>query len=58
MPDISSSRRKYLLAVALGAVGGSILVAAATRAMPKMMARMMQNMMAQMGGEGCNPAEM
>ncbi len=51
----------YLLAVALGALGGGLIVAVATRAIPKMMshmmAGMMQNMLAQMKERGCAPAE-
>jgi len=50
--------RKYMLAVSIGVVGGGILVALATRAIPKMISGMMQNMMSHMGGEGCSPAEM
>jgi hypothetical protein len=50
--------RKYMVVTALGAVSGGILVALASRAMPKIMAGMMRNMMTMMGGEGCNPAEM
>jgi len=50
--------RKYMLAVSIGAVGGGILAALATRAIPKMMSGMMQNMMSHMGGGGCSPAEM
>ena len=49
-------------AALLGAVGGGIIVALATRALPKMMSQMMsgmmQNMMSQMGEAGCDPAEM
>ena len=53
----------YLLAAALGAVGGGFLVAALTRAIPKMMASMMsqmmpgmmQNMRGMMKECGCSP---
>ncbi|MCL4534282.1 MAG: hypothetical protein M1370_03875 [Bacteroidetes bacterium] len=48
----------YLLAVAFGAIGGGFAVALLTRAIPNMMSRMMQNMMAQMREAGCNPLEM
>ena len=48
----------YVLAVALGALGGALLMALATRAVPKMMAGMMRSMMAQMRDGGCDPAEM
>ena len=50
--------RKYMVVMVVGAISGGILVALASRAMPKMMAGMMRNMMAMMGGEGCSPAEM
>lgn len=53
----------YLLAAALGVIVGGLAVALGTKAIPNMMSRMMatamENMMrAQMGGEGCDPAEM
>ena len=48
----------YVLAAALGALGGALLMALATRAIPKMMAGTMRSMMAQMRAGGCNPAEM
>ena len=57
MPDCCSDARKYMFAVALGAVGGGLMLAIATKAIPKMMPKMMQSMMSHMGGEGCNPAE-
>jgi hypothetical protein len=37
---------------------GGIVAILVTKAIPKMMAGMMQNFMAQMGADGCNPAEM
>ena len=48
----------YVLAAGLGALAGALLMAFATRAVPKMMAGMMRSMMAQMRDGGCNPAEM
>jgi hypothetical protein len=53
----------FLLAGVLGAIGGSIFVAVATRAIPKMMSqmmaqmmpKMMQNMREQMKESGCSP---
>ena len=48
----------YVLAAALGALGGALLMALATRAVPKMMAGTMRSMMAQMRAGGCDPAEM
>ncbi len=51
------NRRKYLLAFVMGAIEGGIIVAWATRAIPKMVSGMMQSMMARMQEEGCNPQE-
>jgi hypothetical protein len=48
----------YVLAAALGALGGALLMALATRAVPTIMAGMMRSMMAQMRDGGCDPAEM
>ncbi len=58
MSDGSCNLRKHMVVMFVGAISGGILVALASRAMPKMMAGMMRNMMAMMGGEGCSPAEM
>ena len=62
MKDSISSYRGYIIATLLGAIGGGLIVALLTRAIPKIMSRMMtgmmQNMMARMKEEGCNPAEM
>ena len=52
MNKLSSHRNEYLLAAALGALGGGLIVLWATKAIPKMlsqmMAGMMQNMVSQM----------
>ena len=49
----------YILAVLLGAIGGGMLMAVATRAVPRMMSQMMGQMMQQMGERmkenGCSP---
>jgi len=62
MHNVGSHRRGYVLAALLGAMGGGLVVALGTRAIPQMMSRMMsgmmRNMMAQMGEGGCDPAEM
>jgi hypothetical protein len=58
MNNIHTSRKGYALAVILGAVGGGLLVAIATKAIPKMMSGMMQNMMMKMGKNGFNPGEL
>ena len=51
-----------LLAAAIGAIGGGLVVALATRAIPRIMSQamsgMMQHMMGQTGEGGCDPAEM
>ena len=61
MYDKNSRNRGYVIAALLGAIGGGIIVALATRAIPKMMSQMMsgrmQNMMAQMEEGDCDPAE-
>ena len=58
MSDTGSNIGKYMITFALGAVGGGLLIAWATKAMPKMMSGIMQNMMANMRQEGCGPMEM
>jgi hypothetical protein len=58
MNNTRSSTKGYALALVLGAIGGGLVVAIATRAVPKMMSGMMQNMMMQMQKNGFNPGEM
>jgi hypothetical protein len=58
MDDISSQYKGYVLAAGLGAVAGGLVVALATRAVPKMMSRLMAGMMAQMAESGCDPSDM
>ncbi len=66
MSKQSVDRRRYLVAVILGAVAGGIVVAIATKAIPRIMSRMMSQMMsemphkmmAQMKAAGIDPAEM
>jgi CheY-specific phosphatase CheX len=61
MHNTRSHTKGYVLAAALGAIGGGLIVALATRAIPKIasqvMSGMMRNMMAQMAAAGHNPAE-
>lgn len=52
-----SHSKSYILAAFLGAIGGGAFVALTTKAIPNIMARMMRKMMAQMGRDGCNPAQ-
>jgi hypothetical protein len=58
----NSTTSKIFLAASLGALGGAITVLVATRAIPKMMAQMrqdmMQNMMKKLKECGCTPSEM
>ncbi len=62
MLETDSRNRGYALAALVGAIGGGLIVALATRAIPKIatgiMTGMMQSMMAQMKEGGCNPSEM
>ncbi len=61
MFDASTDPKDYLLAAVLGALGGGLLVALTTRAIPMMMTAimptMMRSMMAQMQEMGCDPSE-
>ena len=57
MSDTSSKTGKYFLTFALGIVAGGIVTIYATKALPKMMSSMMQDMMDRMGGEGCSPVD-
>jgi hypothetical protein len=61
MHTSTSEGKTLVLAAALGVIGGGLLVAVLTQAIPKMMTKMMagmmQSMMAQMGEDGCNPVE-
>jgi hypothetical protein len=62
MDKSSSHRNAYLLAAALGALGGGLIVLWATQAIPKMMSQMMagmmKNTMASMCEGGCAPSDM
>lgn len=50
--------RGYMFAAAMGGIVGGLVVALATKAIPKIGSQMMQNMMAQMREAGFSPAEM
>ncbi len=62
MFNVNSRNREYAYSALLGAIGGGLVVALATQAIPKMMTRimtgMMQSMMAQMKECGYTPGEM
>jgi hypothetical protein len=58
MQDTNSRKMGYVLAALLGGIGGGLIVALATRAIPQMMSGIMQSMMAQMREGGCDPQEM
>jgi hypothetical protein len=62
MQGAKGNTRGYLLAVAVGAIGGGLTVLIASRAVPRIMgpamAGMMRQMMSSMGEEGCSPADM
>ena len=51
-------KSKSILATSLGAIGGGIIVAVTTKAIPKIVSAMMQNMMFQMSECGTDPTEM
>jgi hypothetical protein len=57
-----NNRTGYALAALVGAISGGVLVAVATRAVPKMMdgmmSRMRHKMVEHMRQSGINPAEM
>ena len=53
----SSNTRSHAIAFGMGAVGGMVLFAWASSAIPKMASRMMQNMMERMQEHGCDPKE-
>jgi hypothetical protein len=57
----NSQFQGFVLAAGLGAVGGGLLVAIVTKAIPRMMSKMMsgmmENMMSQMGAGECDPVD-
>ncbi len=66
MRNSSPSRRGYILAAVVGALGGGIAVTLMTKAIPKLMSQIMAEMMSKMPHlmmdhmkrEGFDPAEM
>ena len=62
MNPSNSQGNGYGVAFLLGAVGGGLFVALATKAIPRMMSKMMsgmmQNMMSHMRESGADPSEM
>lgn len=65
MRNPNTPGRSYVVAVVLGALGGGLLVALATKAIPRLMSQMMAEMMGKMPrlmmdrmkSEGFDPAE-
>lgn len=58
MPARDSDLRRIVLAMVIGAIGGGIVVALATRAIPRIIGQAMQYMMGCIGKEGLDPEEM
>ena len=52
-----TNRRKYVFVAVVSAIGGGLIVALMTEAIPKMMSRMMGEMISNMKENGCNPTE-
>jgi hypothetical protein len=57
MNNTYTSRKGYALALVIGAFAGGLLVVIATKAIPKLMSGMMQNMMLDMRKNGFIPGE-
>ena len=53
-----TNRRKYVFVAVVSAIGGGLIVALMTEAIPKMMSRMMGEMISNMKVNGCDPTEM
>jgi hypothetical protein len=62
MNAMSGQGNNYAVAILIGAVGGGLLVALVSRAIPKMMTQMasgmMQNMITRVSESGFDPSEM
>jgi uncharacterized protein (DUF697 family) len=56
--SMGTNFKRYILAAILGAIAGGVIVALASKTIPKIMAGMMENMMTRMEKSGHNPAEM
>ena len=55
MTTLNLQQQKYIAATLLGAIVGGILVALATKAVPRIMSGMMKNMMQSRGENGSFP---
>ena len=55
--EFKINQREYLLAAVVGAVGGGLIVALATRAIPKIFERVIQKLMLSMSESGRDPSE-
>jgi hypothetical protein len=51
MADADSSTRRYAMVAGLGALAGGVLVAVATKAVPRAMSEVMAGMMGKMMGQ-------
>jgi hypothetical protein len=56
--EMMNTRQGYVLAAIIGVIGGGILMAIIGEIIPRIMREMMKGMMAEMGGEGCDPEDM
>jgi hypothetical protein len=56
--EMRNNRQGMVLAAILGAIGGGIFVLLVGEIIPRIMQEMMRGMMAEMGGEGCDPEDM
>jgi len=54
----AEARRNYILIALVSAIGGGLIVALVTQAIPKMMSKMMRETISNMKECGCDPAEM
>lgn len=48
----------FIFSSIIGAIGGGMIVAITTNAIPKIISSMMSNMMEKMAENGCSPVEM
>lgn len=56
--EMRNNRQGLVLAAILGAIGGGFFILLVGEIFPRIMREMMRGMMAEMGGEGCDPEDM